>query len=361
MLIEERIQKLLDKIYGSIQVQIDILDMNGTIVASSEKSQIGTIEPFLKDRTHTEGKNSFIYRGKTYMRFVIDKSLSYYLAVEGNDVASLNYCILIASLIEFYLKSGNNKVDREGFIRRVLLGQATDLEFQEFVRNFKIEAQIRRCVFVIQTLVMQADQIYHILLKAFPRNQGDFLALIDNRTVALIKHVSEEMDEEELIQLAAAINETVLNETSFKISIGIGRCKDSVYEIRESYLEALKSIEIGSTHDPESKIYMYDSLLLERFLYEIPAEISRKYFKTIFHDDFKKILNEEMLATIEKFFENNLNLSETARQLYIHRNTLVYRLDKIQKLLGLDLRNFHDALTFKIMMMLERQNRECCN
>lgn len=357
----EKVQKLLDSIYGSIQVQIDILDMSGTIVASSEESRVGTIEPFLKDGINGEGKKSFIYRGRTYMRFVLDKSLSYYLSVEGTDEASLNYCILIASLIELYLKSGGYKTDKEGSIRRVLLGQATDLEFQEFIRAYKIEAQIPRCVFVIQTAVMQADQIYHILLKAFPRNQGDFLVLIDSRTVALIKKISEEMEEEDFIQLAAAINETVINETSLKISIGIGRCKDSVFEIRNSYLEALKSIEIGSIYDPESEIYMYDALLLERFLYEVPAEISQKYFKTIFHDDFRKILNEEMITTIEKFFENNLNLSETARQLYIHRNTLVYRLDKIQKLLGLDLRNFHDALTFKIMMMLERQNRECCN
>lgn len=359
MLIEKRIQKLLNKIYENTQVRVDILDINGTIVASSEEAKIGDIELFFKSGENIEAKNSFIYNGKTYMKVVIDNTLSYYLSVEGKDKTSLNYCKLIASMIEFYLKLDNYKIDREGYIRRVLLGQATDLEFQEFIRNYKIEVEVPRCVFVIQTEMMQADEIYNILSKAFPKEQEDFLVLMDSRTVALIKNVPDEMDEEELVQLAAAINETVLNETFLKINVGIGRCKDTVYEIQESYLEAIESIEIGAIYDPESKVYMYDALLLERFLSEVPDEISRKYYKNIFNDELKKILNEEMIATIEKFFENNLNLSETARQLYIHRNTLVYRLDKIQKVLGLDLRNFRDALTFKIMMMLERQNREC--
>lgn len=361
MLIEKRMQRLLDKIVDSIQVHADILDVNGTIVASSERDRIGTMEPFIKAETYMKDKNSFIYMGKTYIKFIVDKSLTYYLSMEGTGKVIRNYCMLIISLMELYLKSGNHKMDREDAIRRVLLGQVSDLEFHEFIRDFKIESEMPRCVFVIQATGMEADQIHRILSKAFPKSQGDFLILMDSKTVALIKDVTDEIDEEELVQLAAAIEETVLNETSLKISVGIGRCKDSIYKINESYDEALKSIKIGSIYEPQSKVYMYDSLLLERFLYEVPHQVSEKYFKSIFHDDLKKILNDEMIATIEKFFENSLNLSETARQLYIHRNTLVYRLDKIQKVLGLDLRNFHDAVTFKIMMMLERQDRECCD
>jgi len=361
MLIEKRMQKILDKLSATIQVHVDILDMNGTIISSSEKDHIGMVEPFLKEEANTGGKNSFIYKGKTYVKFAVDKTIAYYLAIEGTGKVIRNYCLLIASLLEVYLKPTNQKMDREGTVRRVLLGQVSDLELQELIKDFKIQPEIPRCIFVIQTETMDASQIYHILQKAFPRSQGDFLVLMDSKTVALIKDISEGMDEEELMQMAEAIEETVINETSLKIRVGIGRSKESLYNIGESYEEALKSIRIGSIYDPEKNVYMYDLLLLERFLYEVPLEISEKYYQSIFHEDLKKILNDEMIATIEKFFENSLNLSETARQLYIHRNTLVYRLDKIQKVLGLDLRNFHDAVTFKIMMMLERQRRECCN
>jgi carbohydrate diacid regulator len=193
----------------------------------------------------------------------------------------------------------------------------------------------------------------------FPKNMGDFLVLIDSQTVGLVKTVMDEMEEEELIQLGAAIEDTILSETSVKSYIGIGQVKNSIYDIRKSYKEAIKAMDIGRTYEPNNRIFFYESLLLERFLSEVPMNISERYYKHIFNGEFDRLLNDEMIITIEKFFENNLNLSETSRQLYIHRNTLVYRLDKIQKALGLDLRNFHDAVTFKIMMMLERQSREC--
>lgn len=359
MLTEQKMQKVLDRVASSIELAIDIVDATGMIVASSDREKVGQAEPAVRDYDAINASLTFVHNGRTYLKFSIDNAMAYFIVMDGVSKAIRNYCMLLASIIELYLKSNIQKLNREEVVRRIVLDQVSDLELQELAREYKLEPDIARCVLVIRTDNMKAEQVYKLLLKVFPKNHGDILVLFDSRTVILVKRIFDEMDEDELEQMAAAIEETVLNETTVKICIGIGRIKPSIFQLRESYLEAMQAIEVGLMYDVIGRIYRYDSLLLERFLHEIPVQISRKYCESIFNEEAKKVLNEEMITTINKFFENNLNLSETARQLYIHRNTLVYRLDKIQKALGLDLRNFHDAVTFKIMMMLDKQKREC--
>jgi len=359
MQVEKRMQKLLNKITDSIQVEADIVSLDGIIVASSDSTRIGKQDSSIQARSAVEENNRFTYAERTYIKFNTNLNRTYYLSMAGTSKTIGNYCILIISLIELYLKSTTQRMDREDTLCAAMLGHISDLEFQEAVRTYKIDAATPRCVFVIRTEGMEAAEIHKVMINVFPKEMEDFLVLIDSQTVGLVKTVVDEIDESDLIQLGSAIEDTILNETSVKSYIGIGQVKSNIYGIRESYKEAIKAMDVGRTYEPNNRVFYYDTLLLERFLSEVPMNISEKYYKHIFHGEINKVLNDEMIATIEKFFENNLNLSETSRQLYIHRNTLVYRLDKIQKTLGLDLRNFHDAVTFKIMMMLERQNREC--
>lgn len=359
MQIEKRMQKLLNEITDSIQVEADIVNLDGIIVASSDTTRIGKQDSYIKSRRAAETNNNFAYNGRTYTKFNANLNRAYYLSMMGTSEVIRNYCILIISLIELHLKFTSQRMDKEDIICAAMLGQISDLEFQEAVRKYNIDTATPRCVFVIRTEGMEATEVHKVMINVFPKDMEDFLVLMDSQTVGLVKTVIDEMDESDLIQLGAAIEDTILSETSIKSYIGIGQVKSSIYGIRESYKEAIKAMDVGRTFEPNNRVFYYDTLLLERFLSEVPVNISEKYYKHIFHGEVNKVLNDEMIATIEKFFENNLNLSETSRQLYIHRNTLVYRLDKIQKTLGLDLRNFHDAVTFKIMMMLERQNREC--
>lgn len=361
MLIERRIQKILDKVVKNIQMETDIFNSDGVVIASSDKSRVGIYNDFLNSDVILEEKNAFIFAGRTYMKINARFNRTYYLSMEGTNRVVRNYCILTTSLMELYLKSIIQRMDREDTISAAMLGQISDLEFQEAVGEYKIEVNIPRCVFVIRTEGMKAAEIHRIMLNVFPKHMDDFLLLMDSQTIGLVKTIIDDMDEEDLLQLGEAIEDTILNETSVKSYIGIGKIKNNIYEIRDSYLEAINAMNIGMIYEPNNRVYFFEALLLERFLNEVPNNISEKYYSHIFHEEFDRTLTEEMIATIEKFFENNLNLSETSRQLYIHRNTLVYRLDKIQKVLGLDLRNFHDAVTFKIMMMLERRNRECSN
>ncbi len=361
LLTEKRMQKVLDKVIKNIQIPTSIIDITGTVVASSERETIGEMVPFIKKVIERDVKSSFVHEGRTYMRFFVDRTIPYYICMEGTTQTIRNYCILAVSLLDVCIRSSHQKVSKEEMIRRFLYNQIDEMELEDYCREYKININTPRCAFIIQTMDTSVQSVFDVLTDAFSNDEGDMWIAVDSRTILLAKMISEDLDDDELIELAGAMEDTILNEISIKAHIGVGRTKKNIFGIRDSYNEAQKAIEVGRIYDPNNRIYMYNALLLERFLYEIPAEVYEKFYEDIFYDELESVFNDEMILTIEKFFENSLNLSETSRQLYIHRNTLVYRLDKIQKVMGLDLRNFHDAVTFKIMMMMDRHVQECSN
>ena len=181
---------------------------------------------------------------------------------------------------------------------------------------------------------------------------------MNRHVVALIKDMNGIDGPEELYQFAQAVQETLMEEAVQTTEIGIGESKATFSLLGESYQEARRAMEVGHIFSPEESIHVFRNLLLERFLMNVPREESMHYHALLFNRKTAKLFNEEMLQTIEMFFRKDLNLSDTARQLYIHRNTLVYRLDKVQRLTGLDLRRFDNAVTFKILYELKKCGQE---
>lgn len=352
-------QKILDNIVNKIKVPTSIIDITGTVVASSESDRIGELKPLIKNIDREGEKQGFKHNGMTYMRFLVDGMIPYYIEMEGTTQTVENYCLLIASLFGVYFKSCHRKLSKEEVIKLFLYEQVDEIELEDYCNEYKIDVHTPRCAFIIETLSVSVQNIFDILTDAFPKDREDMWLVVDGRTILFAKSISEDIDDDGLIELAGAMEDTILNEISIKAHIGVGRTKEDIFGLRDSYQEAKKAVEIGRIYNPNDRIYVYDSLLLERFLHEVPAEVYEKFYTDIFHEELDKIFTDEMILTIEKFFENSLNLSETSRQLYIHRNTLVYRLDKIQKVMGLDLRNFHDAVTFKMIMMMNRHVQEC--
>ena len=227
--------------------------------------------------------------------------------------------------------AGDN--DKETLMRRLRLKQAELLELQEQTayRLRLLETALER--------LRKDDQAmkYDVTLKTFP-----------TRYAATVRMTIPSYGEEGVLW------STLMSETAHQMTVGIGSCRVALEEIRESFSEARRAIEVGRIFQPESSIYVFDKLILERFLMELPQESSAYYHSLLFNRKTQRLFNEEMLYTIEMFFKKDLNLSDTARQLYIHRNTLVYRLDKVQRQTGLDLRKFDDAVTFKILMELKK-------
>ena len=242
--------------------------------------------------------------------------------------------------------------------RRALRGELTGSELEALSHEHQLPADLKRCVLVFHIVQTDSESAYELLKDITPLQEKDVLIDMDRHTVVLLKDVSEEDDLDELTQFAQALQETLMGETAHQMTIGIGRSRHTMDELRESYMEARRAIEVGRIFKAEESIYVYSRLILERFLMELPQDISAYYHGLLFNRKNQRLFNEEMLYTIDMFFKKDLNLSDTARQLYIHRNTLVYRLDKVQKQIGLDLRSFEDAVTFKILMELKKVSGE---
>ena len=238
--------------------------------------------------------------------------------------------------------------------RRVLRGELMGAELEALCHEHQLPQNLERCAMVFHMVQTGEERAYDLLRDITPMQERDVLIDMDRHTVALIKDMSETESLDELVQYAQALQETLMSETAHQMTVGIGRSRHIISELGESYAEARRAIEVGRIFQPEESIFAFSRLILERFLMELPQDISAYYHGLLFNRKTARLFNEEMLYTIDMFFKKDLNLSDTARQLYIHRNTLVYRLDKVQRQTGLDLRSFEDAVTFKILMELKK-------
>ena len=211
-----------------------------------------------------------------------------------------------------------------------------------------------RVVFLIKTAESKDIHPHEVVSGLFPKKQKDYVIALDEETLVLIKELKDADDHEDIDRTAKAIIDTLNTELMVKAQIGIGSVVDNIRDIGRSFKEAQTALQIGSIFDSDKAIIDYNNLGIGRLIYQLPTTMCRLFLKEVFKKGSLESLDQETLLTIQKFFENNLNVSETSRQLYVHRNTLVYRLDKIQKTTGLDLRKFDDAITFKVSLLVKK-------
>ena len=238
--------------------------------------------------------------------------------------------------------------------QRILLNELSVAELDAAISEYRIPAQLSRCVLLLHMIQVQGRSARDILSEVIPMSPNDVLIAMDNHTAALIKCTAGMDELEDLKQFAAALQETVQEETGLPLTVGIGDIAQNAGELHQSYRQARRAIEIGRIYREDETIHVYSSLLLERFLADIPPETAAHYHSLLFNRRTSRLFSEEILYTVEMFFRKDLNLSDTARQLYIHRNTLVYRLDKVQRQIGLNLRSFDDAVTFKMLLEMKK-------
>ncbi len=281
------------------------------------------------------------------------------LRASAKEAGVRDVLLLAAQLLTtFSAERPTHAEDSFAVYRRVLRGELSGSELEALSHEHQLPDDLRRCVMIFHIIQTDSDRAYDLLRDITPMQDRDVLIDMDKHSVVLLKDVSDEDSIEELMQYAQALQETLMEETAHQMTVGIGSSRHTLENLRESYAEARRAIEVGRTFKPEESIYVYSRLVLERFLMELPPDISAYYHSLLFNRRNQRLFNDEMLYTIDMFFRKDLNLSDTARQLYIHRNTLVYRLDKVQKQTGLDLRSFTDAVTFKILMELRRVSGE---
>ncbi|MEA4898340.1 PucR family transcriptional regulator [Bacillota bacterium Meth-B3] len=346
MYLDHRVIAKIARLLSRIDMNVMLLDNSGQVILPEDNHREFTLPEALRQNP-TE---PLVYGGFTLIG--TEGAQPLFLCLPGDSTDVGNCAILSAELINMLTRVDLPHADREQSYRCILRDEVEGAELESLALEHSIALDKSRLVLVVHLGSLDTELALGILSNVVSEEAGDAVVELDRHTVVLIKQLDEQSEYEEMEQLGLAIESTFVNETSHPVYIGIGEPKKQLSLLSESFREARRAIDVGRIYRSEEYVFVYRKLLLERFLADVSVDMRGQYNQMMFNRKTARLFNEEMIHTIEKFFENSLNLSETARQIYIHRNTLVYRLDKVQRVIGLDLRKFDDAVTFKMMMLL---------
>lgn len=274
--------------------------------------------------------------------------------IKGEDEEAYRIGKITAFQIQNLLVAYKERFDGDNFIKNLLLDNLLLVDIYSRAKKLRIENNVPRVVFLIETEIDKEFNVVEIVRSIFPTKQKDFVTAVDEKSIILVKELKEKDSKEEIDQISKHIYDTLSAEAMTSVYVAIGTVVNDLKNVSASYKEAKMALEVGKIFEENKKIVNYEQLGIGRLIYQLPAPLCKMFINEVLHGLSMDQFDEETLTTVNKFFENNLNVSETSRQLYIHRNTLVYRLDKLQKMTGLDLRNFDDAIIFKIMLMVSK-------
>ena len=333
--------------------ELGIITEGGFVVAPNEncisQKDLDCVMSFAEDNHEI-----FTYNGYTYKPVSPMRKCEYIAFVQGDDPLARNYVDILdinfSSLKSIY----DDKHDTVNFIKNILMDNILPGDVLAKAAELHFAVDEKRVVMLVQANNVKDFSIFEIIENMFPEKGQDFIVGIDEENIAIVKSIDDDLDVEDFSKLAKEISNTIETEAMAKVNIGIGTAVSNVRDISRSYKEARSALEIGGIFDNEKSIISYEDLGIGRLIYQLPTTLCELFLAEVFKKGTIEDLDQEILLTIQKFFENNLNVSETSRQLYVHRNTLVYRLDKIQKITGLDLRIFDQAIIFKVAMMVNK-------
>lgn len=273
----------------------------------------------------------------------------------GDSVSTIGE--LAVCQIESILESYAEKNDKNAFMQKLLLGDYSDVEAFNRARKLHISSSARRAVFLVETRQSKDEHALATIKNIFSARTHDFITSIDDRGIIIVRELTSTETYEDLEDIAHMLVDMLGTEAMTQAWVAYSNTADDLKDLSNAYKEARTALEIGKIFYAERNVFGYRTLGIGRLIYQLPVSICEMFIQEIFGDESLDSIDGETLAIIRTFFENNLNLSETSRQLYVHRNTLVYRFEKIQKRFGLDLRTFEDAMTFKLAMLVSRYLR----
>ena len=346
-------QGVVHQMRDTIGRVIGVIDENSTIVACSELSRIGTNNDFFTIELG-DSHDVFIRDGYTYKPFGVHVKPDYAVFIEGTDDQAAKYASILAISLSSIKQYYDEKYDRNNFVKNIILDNVLPGDITLKARELHFNADISRVVFLISIVSANEVSAYDVIQNLFPDKNKDFVFNITETEIVLVKEIKAGIDNKDLEKLARSISDTLSGEFFTKVNVGIGTPVTGIKDLARSFKEAQIAIEVGKVFDTDKTIVSYDNLGIARLIYHLPTTLCETFLKEVFKKGSIESLDHETLFTIQRFFENNLNVSETSRKLFVHRNTLVYRLDKIKKLTGLDLREFDHAIIFKIALMVKK-------
>lgn len=351
------LNKLFKDVISQMKVSIDrvigVVDATATVVACSTTSKIGETNEFVL-LDIADSSDVFVRDGYTYKSFGGNAKSGFAVFVEGTDEIAARYANILTVSFDNIKQYYDEKYDRNNFIKNVILDNILPGEIFLKSREFHFNTDVNRVAILIRVISNNDVSIYDVVQNLFPDKQKDFVLNIVEKEVVLIKEISPNIETKDLEKLARSIVDTLGSEFYTQTTVGIGTVVCGIKDLARSYKEAQIALEVGKVFDTDKIIISYDNLGIARLIYQLPTTLCEAFLQEVFKRGSVESLDQETLFTIQKFFENNLNVSETSRKLFVHRNTLVYRLEKIKKLTGLELREFDHAIIFKVALMVKK-------
>lgn len=352
-MISKAFQNIVSQMADVFPKRFGIADAQGLVLAANGPD---VPDDIIEELAYSIPSDDKLYFKNGYtVRLISGKSHPEYVVyVEGVDEIS-KYCCnsvtVAANNVRLYY---DEKYDKPVFMQNIILDNMLSFDLHQKAHELHIDTDVPRAVFYIKVQRKCDASIYEVVRNLFPDKEKDFVINIDSENIILIKELKSVLSAEELDEIARMILDTVNSETMNKVLIGVSTVAPTINELNSAYKESQVALDVGKVFDDEKCILNYANLGIGRLIYQLPTKLCELFLSEVLKKDDITLLDSETILTINKFFENDLNVSETSRQLFVHRNTLVYRLEKINKLTGLDLRKFDQAIVFKVAMMVNK-------
>lgn len=349
MITNQVIQTSIDELKAISKVDLCVIDMDGLVAATTFENNMSTelIDNFIKSPADSQ-----IVGGFHMMKILEDGELLYILIARGSGSDAYMIAKIAVSQIQNLVIAYKEHYDKNNFFQNLLLDNLLLVDIYNRAKKLHIEPETNRVVYLVEASNDKDNISMELLKNIFGDQQGCFLTAVEQKNIILVKEVENPFAYDEVERTAEIIIDMLNSEAMLSAKVAYGTIVSELKEVSKSYKEAKMALDVGKIFYSEKSVNAYNTLGIGRLIYQLPVNLCRIFMKEIFGDNIPDDLDEEILTTVQKFFDNNLNVSETSRQLFVHRNTLVYRIEKLHQSTGLDIRKFDDALTFKIALMV---------
>ncbi len=350
MISNQILQSTIEGLKAITRIDICIMDTEGKILASTATG-VEEYEEAVLTFVNSPADSQAL-QGFQFFKVFDEHQLEYIILAEGDSDDVYMVGKIASFQIQNLLVAYKERYDKDNFIKNLLLDNLLLVDIYNRAKKLHIETDVRRVVYIIETKNEKDNNALETVRSLFTGKTKDFITAVDEKNIILVKELKPNEAYDDLEKTAKIVLDMLNTEAMAKVHIAYGTIINEIKDVSRSYKEAKMALDVGKIFYSERNIVAYSNLGIGRLIYQLPMPLCKMFIREIFDGKSPDDFDDETLATINKFFENSLNVSETSRQLYIHRNTLVYRLDKLQKSTNLDLRVFEDAITFKIALMV---------
>ncbi|MCR5157102.1 MAG: helix-turn-helix domain-containing protein [Butyrivibrio sp.] len=351
MISNQTIRTSIEELAAITKVDLCVMDLAGEVVVSTTEKDF--LDPSIINSFSNSPVDSQVIGDVHLFKILDDGMPAYVLLARGDSEHAYMVGKIGVSQLQSLIVAYKERFDRNNFFQNLLLDNMLLIDVYNRARKLKIEVNAQRVIILVETRNAQDNTAQELLGSMFAAPSGDFVTAVDENSVILIKTLGKGQGYADVDKIATTIVDMMNTEAMLNVRVSYGTIVEELKDLSKSFKEAKMALEVGRIFYAEKRVNAYNTLGIGRLIYQLPESLCRIFIDEIFGDkEIPDDLDEETLNTINKFFDNNLNVSETSRQLFVHRNTLVYRIEKLEKSSGLDVRKFDDALTFKIALMV---------